>query len=294
MLLVWLAGLVALGLYDWRESGALPRISRGDVLAGVGARPSSSRRSTSLASTTGRCRSARTSRRSWASRMTTRTTDGVDPFGVSIYQTRPTLLFVVWGHLGKLIGGIDLYAHAPPSRAGRTAHDRGLLLPLPAASAARVGAVREQRLRAQPRLPDDQPARDEGEHRGRRRGGRPRAPAVRLPPRHLFSRTSAESLRDSASSPTTPGARRSCCGLSSSACSRCSTDVMFPLRRIATFGAAALAGFVIMAGPLVHRGVESAAGPAAGRPGCTAPHHDKGTGAPEGLGLARHHPATGT
>src|SRR4029453_7853371 len=35
MLLIWLAGLVALGLYYWRESGALPRIARGDILAGV-------------------------------------------------------------------------------------------------------------------------------------------------------------------------------------------------------------------------------------------------------------------
>ena len=35
MLLLWLAGLFALGLYYRRESPSLPRISRGDVLAGV-------------------------------------------------------------------------------------------------------------------------------------------------------------------------------------------------------------------------------------------------------------------
>jgi hypothetical protein len=33
----------------------------------------------------------------------------VDPFGVSVYLTRPTGLFVVWGNLGELIGGIDLF-----------------------------------------------------------------------------------------------------------------------------------------------------------------------------------------
>jgi 4-amino-4-deoxy-L-arabinose transferase-like glycosyltransferase len=32
----------------------------------------------------------------------------VDPFGVSTYLTRPAGLFVVWGKLGELLGGIDL------------------------------------------------------------------------------------------------------------------------------------------------------------------------------------------
>ena len=33
----------------------------------------------------------------------------VDPFGVSTYLSRPAGLFVVWGKLGELIGGIDLF-----------------------------------------------------------------------------------------------------------------------------------------------------------------------------------------
>jgi hypothetical protein len=33
----------------------------------------------------------------------------VDPFGVSFYLSRPTLLFIGWGKLGNLLGGIDLY-----------------------------------------------------------------------------------------------------------------------------------------------------------------------------------------
>ena len=36
------------------------------------------------------------------------TADGVDPFGVSNYRIRPALLFLAWGHLGKWLGGIDL------------------------------------------------------------------------------------------------------------------------------------------------------------------------------------------
>lgn len=33
----------------------------------------------------------------------------VDPFSVSDYWIRPSLLFMAWGRLGKLIGGVDLY-----------------------------------------------------------------------------------------------------------------------------------------------------------------------------------------
>jgi hypothetical protein len=37
------------------------------------------------------------------------TLPNVDPLGVSFYLTRPALLFVGWGKLGNLIGGIDLF-----------------------------------------------------------------------------------------------------------------------------------------------------------------------------------------
>ncbi len=37
------------------------------------------------------------------------TLTGVDPFGVSWYLSRPALLFIGWGKLGNLLGGIDLY-----------------------------------------------------------------------------------------------------------------------------------------------------------------------------------------
>jgi 4-amino-4-deoxy-L-arabinose transferase-like glycosyltransferase len=107
MLLIWLAGVIALGLYYRRESPSLPRISRGDVLAGV-----------ALLVIFAPLYLARLYE--WPVQIISdeptimnvsenySTADGVDPFGVSTYQTRPALLFLVWGHLGKWIGGIDL------------------------------------------------------------------------------------------------------------------------------------------------------------------------------------------
>ena len=107
MLLVWLAGLFALGLYYRRESSRLPRIARGDVLAAV-----------ALFVAFAPLYLARLYE--WPVQVITdeptimdvsevySKADGVDPFGVSTYQTRPALLFLAWGHLGKWIGGIDL------------------------------------------------------------------------------------------------------------------------------------------------------------------------------------------
>jgi hypothetical protein len=107
MLLIWLAGLVALGLYYWRESGALPRISRGDILA-----------SAALLVVFAPLYLARLY--DWPVQISSdestimdvsadySSQHGVDPFGVSFYANRQTMLFVVWGHLGKLLGGIDL------------------------------------------------------------------------------------------------------------------------------------------------------------------------------------------
>lgn len=106
MLLVWLAGLFALGLYFWRESSSLPRIRRADVLAGV-----------ALLVVFAPLYLARVYE--WPVQIITdeptimivseeySTADGVDPFGVSTYQTRPALLFLAWGHLGKWMGGIE-------------------------------------------------------------------------------------------------------------------------------------------------------------------------------------------
>jgi 4-amino-4-deoxy-L-arabinose transferase-like glycosyltransferase len=107
MLLVWLAGLVTLGLYFWKESSALPRLALRDVVAAgalvalfaplyvahlydwpvqvISDEPTIMDVSQQYSSSA-----------------------GVDPFGVTDFQIRPALLFVFWGHAGKLLGGIDL------------------------------------------------------------------------------------------------------------------------------------------------------------------------------------------
>jgi 4-amino-4-deoxy-L-arabinose transferase-like glycosyltransferase len=107
MLLIWLASLVALGVYSWRESGALPRISRGDLLAGVAVlvifAPLYLAR---LYDWPVQISSDESTIMDVSADLSSK--DGVDPFSVSFYANRQTILFVVWGHLGKLLGGIDL------------------------------------------------------------------------------------------------------------------------------------------------------------------------------------------
>jgi hypothetical protein len=107
MLLLWLAGLIALGLSCWKESPALPRSSLRDVVA-AGA----------LIAVFAPLYLAHLY--NWPVQVTTdeptimgvsqeySSTAGVDPFGYSTYQNRPALLFLFWGNAGELIGGIDL------------------------------------------------------------------------------------------------------------------------------------------------------------------------------------------
>jgi hypothetical protein len=107
MLLVWLAGLLGLSVFFWSRSRLLPRISKGDVLAPIG-----------LAfafaplyvlglfrwpvQVSGDELAITEVAKSYAH------PHGVDPFGVSTYLSRPALLFIVWGKLGELFGGFDL------------------------------------------------------------------------------------------------------------------------------------------------------------------------------------------
>jgi hypothetical protein len=108
MLLLWLAGLVGLSFFFWSRSQVLPRIARGDLLASVGVAlvfaplyllalyrwpvQVSSDEVTIIGVAKGYAHA-----------------HGVDPFGVSTYLSRPTLLFIGWGKLGELFGGFDLY-----------------------------------------------------------------------------------------------------------------------------------------------------------------------------------------
>jgi hypothetical protein len=108
MLLLWLVGLVGLSFFFWSRSQVLPRITRGELLAPVGVALAfaplyllalyrwpvqvSSDEVTIIGVAKGYAHP-----------------HGVDPFGVSTYLSRPTLLFIGWGKLGELFGGFDLY-----------------------------------------------------------------------------------------------------------------------------------------------------------------------------------------
>jgi hypothetical protein len=109
MLLLWLTGLVALSFYFWTWSRALPRIALGDVLAPAGL--------LLLLSPLYLLALYR-----WPVQVSSDEVEiigvaqsyahphaDVDPFGVSYYFSRPTLLFLGWGKLGELFGGFDLY-----------------------------------------------------------------------------------------------------------------------------------------------------------------------------------------
>ena len=109
MLVVWLIGLLGLSIFFWSRNRALPRISLGDVLAPIGLvlafaplyllalfrwPVQVSGDEVALID---------------VSRANAHPPPEVDPFGVSLYLNRPTLLFIGWGKLGELIGGFDLY-----------------------------------------------------------------------------------------------------------------------------------------------------------------------------------------
>lgn len=109
MLLVWLTGLLGLSVFFWSRNRLLPRISIGDVLAPIG-----------LVLAFAPLYVLALFR--WPVQVSgdevavidvakhyAHPPPGVDPFGVSYYLSRPTLLFLGWGKLGELLGGFDLY-----------------------------------------------------------------------------------------------------------------------------------------------------------------------------------------
>jgi hypothetical protein len=108
MLLIWLLALVALSVFFSTKSQTLPRIARGDLLAPVGLM-------------LGFAPLFLLGLYSWPVQVGSDEVTiisvakayahphGVDPFGVSFYLGRPALLFIGWGKLGELIGDFDLY-----------------------------------------------------------------------------------------------------------------------------------------------------------------------------------------
>jgi 4-amino-4-deoxy-L-arabinose transferase-like glycosyltransferase len=108
VLLLWLAGLAAMGAYFFERSAPWPTVARWDLFAPAGLLVLFA--PLYLIHLYG-----------WPVQVITdeptimqvsadeSAKHDVDPFGVSFYQVRPVFLFVVWGKLGHLIGGIDLF-----------------------------------------------------------------------------------------------------------------------------------------------------------------------------------------
>jgi hypothetical protein len=109
MLLFWVAALVTLGVAFWGRSAALPRIAVYDLVA-----PALLVLAFAPLYLLALYRwpvqvSSDEVAVMWASRTYADGTPNVDLLGPSDYLGRPTLLFVVWGNLGQLFGGIDLF-----------------------------------------------------------------------------------------------------------------------------------------------------------------------------------------
>lgn len=108
MLLLWLAGLAGLSVFFWSRSGALPRIERLDLLAPLGVTVACAPLYViSLYDTPVHVSSDEVTISGVAKHYAS--ASDVDPFGASYYFGRPTMLFIAWGRLGELLGGIDLY-----------------------------------------------------------------------------------------------------------------------------------------------------------------------------------------
>jgi hypothetical protein len=108
MLLVWLAALVVLSVAFGFRSRAWPRIALAEVgIAGGLVALVSPLYLVALSRWPVQVSSDEIAIMDVSNRYAS--DPGVDPFGVSWYLTRPAGLFVFWGDLGNLIGGIDLF-----------------------------------------------------------------------------------------------------------------------------------------------------------------------------------------
>ena len=108
MLWIWLAALLVLSVAFWLRSRTLPRIALADVGIAAGLVALAAplyllflwRWPVQVSSDEPALMDASNQYAHAAN---------VDPFGVSSYLTRPAGLFIVWGKLAELLGGIDLF-----------------------------------------------------------------------------------------------------------------------------------------------------------------------------------------
>ncbi len=109
MLLIWFVALAALSVYLWSRSPVLPRIARGDLLVGAGlAAVFAPLYLVALFRWPVQVNSDEVAI-SDVAKTYAHPPANLDPFGLSNYLSRPVLLFLGWGRLGDWIGGIDLY-----------------------------------------------------------------------------------------------------------------------------------------------------------------------------------------
>ena len=108
MLWIWLAAMVVLSVAFWLRSRALPRIALADVgVAGGLVAIVSPLYLLVLSRWPVQVNSDEVTIMDISKQYANAA--GVDPFGVSWYLSRPAGLFLVWGRLGELIGGVDLF-----------------------------------------------------------------------------------------------------------------------------------------------------------------------------------------
>jgi hypothetical protein len=108
MLLLWLGALAAISASLWAHEPALPHIRGADLLASAGlAVVFAPIYLISLYRYPIQVSSDEVAIIDVSKHFTE--AGNVDPFGVSYYLGRPTMLFLAWGRLGELLGGLDLY-----------------------------------------------------------------------------------------------------------------------------------------------------------------------------------------
>ena len=108
MLVLWLAALLALSAVFWSMNRALPRIARKDLLVPVGLVVALAPLFVGALYRWPVQVSSDEEQIITAARNAAQA-QGIDPLGLSTYLNRPALLLIGWGKLGELLGGYDLF-----------------------------------------------------------------------------------------------------------------------------------------------------------------------------------------